>query len=131
MRAREGWRRLFTPESWPKSPARFSIPAYSEFMPAPYVARRPYGVTLPLFFDGDDPYGWPVSEYEDHIELRAGMLHIARHAVHAMKCLAESHPIAGISRTKLAQNPYWPPELAARAGSLRHERFVFLSPIAL
>jgi hypothetical protein len=131
MGTREGWRRLFTPRSWPKSPGHFSIPAYSELMPAPYIARRPYGVVIPPFFHGDDPYGWPVSEYEDHVELGPGLVHIARHAIHAMMRLAESRPTAGISRTKLAQNPYWPEELAARSASLRHERFVFLSPIAL
>src|SRR5262249_56055630 len=40
----------------------------------------------------------------------------------------ESHDI---SEFKLRGNPYWPPELAAAAGTLDHERFVLLLPLAL
>ena len=35
-------------------------------------------------------------------------------------------PTGQISRRKLHDNPYWPPELAARAGRLGHERYVVL-----
>jgi hypothetical protein len=36
-----------------------------------------------------------------------------------------------ISEFKLCDNPYWPPELAARSHCLEHERFVLLLPLAL
>src|SRR5262249_47518079 len=40
----------------------------------------------------------------------------------------ESHDI---SEFKLRDNPYWPAELAAAVGTLHHERFVLLLPLAL
>ena len=44
---------------------------------------------------------------------------------------ATARPAHGISRARLADNPYWPPELADRAGTLAHERYVVLAPLAL
>jgi len=42
-----------------------------------------------------------------------------------------SYNIAGQMERNLIDNPYWPPELAAQAGKLPHERYVVFLPLAL
>src|SRR5262249_27251093 len=37
----------------------------------------------------------------------------------------------GIAKNRLVDNPCWPAELAGRCGSLGHERFVVILPLAL
>src|SRR5206468_1800629 len=37
----------------------------------------------------------------------------------------------GMPPRDLEDNPYWPPELAGRAGALGHDRAVVLAPLAL
>ncbi len=47
-----------------------------------------------------------------------------RELLHAMEHLGHGRPAHGIARAKLEGNPFWPPELAERAGRLAHERYV-------
>ena len=42
-----------------------------------------------------------------------------------------AYSIAGQMGRNLIDNPYWPSELAARAGKLFHERYVVFLPLAL
>ena len=56
---------------------RFPVPAYSEFMPPPRLGRKPYGANDPILFREDDPLGWHVTEYEEAMELRPGLKHLA------------------------------------------------------
>ena len=51
--------------------------------------------------------------------------------LHAMEHLGHGRPAHGIAQAKLEGNPFWPPELAERAGTLEHERYVVLAPLAL
>lgn len=129
--AAEGWKRLVGDIRQLQKPGRFPIPAYSEFMPPPRLGLKPYGNVDPLVFDENDPWGWPVSEFEEKFELQAGMRHLAGQILHALVHLGRGTAAHGISRNKLANNPYWPRALASAAGQLDHERYVLLLPMAL
>jgi len=37
-------------------------------MPPPLLGRSPYGSADPLLFQKEDPWGWPVTEYEEGFE---------------------------------------------------------------
>jgi hypothetical protein len=100
-------------------------------MPPAYLVRRPYGTwddTMPVH---DDPWGWPINEYEEALSLRPGLERLACHLVGQLQRLARGEPEHEISDHTLSGNPYWPARLAERAPSLKHERFVTLLPLAL
>jgi hypothetical protein len=126
-----GWKSLLPDANHFRGEGNFPIPAYSEFMPPPRLGLHPYGGRSCGFFDDEDPWGWPISEYEQAFELQPGMKNIARQALGAMVHLGRGESTHGIGRNKLAGNPFWPEELARRAGSLSHERYVLLIPLAL
>src|SRR5438046_8188539 len=100
-------------------------------MPPPRLGRKPYGGLEPPFFHDDDPWGWPILEYEEAFELRPGLESIAGQVINTLSHLGHGRHEHGISRNKLEGNPYWPPELAEQAGKLDHERYVTLMPLAL
>jgi hypothetical protein len=81
--------RLLAELSWFRSPGRFPLPAYSEFMPPPRMGRKPYGAEDPVLFHQDDPLGWHVTEYEEAMELQPGLQHLAEQLVHALVHLSE------------------------------------------
>jgi hypothetical protein len=111
----------------------FEIPAYSEFMPAPRIACKPYGERDPGAFSEDDPFGWPVSEAEEEWELKPGLEHIACEVYRSLLAFALGNPaplIHGVRGSSLADNPYWPPELAERVGHHPGERLVAIWPLA-
>jgi hypothetical protein len=129
--AYSGWKQL-TQNCSAKGEGRFPIPAYSEFMPPPRFGCRPYrGILDRLFFSEEDPAGWPVTELEEALEIRPGMENIAQQVLTALLHLAKGEPAEGLARNKLANNPYWPPDLAERSGQLKQERFVIILPLAL
>src|SRR5919201_1792688 len=100
-------------------------------MPTPRLGRKPYGTYDPTPFAAADPWGWPVTEYEEVFQLRPGLDKIARHVLEALVHLGQGRPAHGIARAKLDGNPYWPPELAAKPARRTHERYVVLLPLAL
>lgn len=127
----QGWKQLVAGAPWFRGEGTYPILAYSEFMPPPRLGRKPYGTSDPLAFDEDDPWGWPVNEYDEAWELRPGLEKIARQVLGALLGLATGKPHHGIGKHKLEGNPAWPDDLAERAGSLPQERFVVLLPLAL
>jgi len=127
----EGSRALLAGWPWFAGAGRYRIDAYSEFMPPPRLGRRAYGAADPLLLDAGDPWGWTVTEYEEELELAPGLVHIASQLVGAMAHLAAGRSNHGISRAKLAGNPYWSEALARRAEAPSGERFVLLLPLAL
>jgi len=128
--AEQGWKRLLAGASWYRAEGRCPIPAYSEFMPPPRPAEKPYGGVDPLVLDAADPWGWHVTEYEEALELGPGLALLARELLHVLVHLGRGEPAHGISRGKLRGNPYWPERLAGR-GAPAHEHYVLLLPLAL
>ena len=129
--AKQGWEQLLADLPDYRGAGRFPIRAYSEFMPAPRIGWRPYGHSHFVPRNPENPCAWQVTEREEAFELQPGMAVIARQVLHALRHLDEMRPAQGISRAKLAGNPYWPPELAELRGFLPHERHVVLLPLAL
>jgi len=126
-----GWPALIPDESYLRGEGAAPIPAYSEFLPPPRVGWKPYGDRQPdpALFAPDDPFGWQVDEFEEAVEIRPGLEQVGRQVLsHLARMVAGGHP--GFPKPDLADNPYWPPELAA-AGTLPHERLVVLLPLAL
>lgn len=129
-----GWRKLLEGYPWFLGEGRYLIPAYSEFMPPPRLGRRPYGEIDASLFSDDDHFGWHVSEVEEEYELQPGLMSLASQIVSEVAELGQGKPayrIAGHQRRNLEDNPYWPPDLAAQAGKLSHERYVAFLPLAL
>ena len=110
----------------------YPIPAYSEFMPPVHLGCRPYEGRPDDLFSEEDPAGWPITEFEEQIELRPGLESIAHQVIGALVHLVRGEPAERLSKSKLIDNPYWPPELAQKAGALMtQERFVLILPLAL
>src|SRR5438132_5068733 len=127
----QGWKRLLDGWPWFRGEGSYPIAAYSEFMPPPRLIRKPYGGEDLLLHQADDPWGWPITEYEEAFTLRPGLEKTAQQVVSALMHLGHGQPAHGISKSKLAGNPYWPDTLARQAGELGHERYVTLMPLAL
>jgi hypothetical protein len=129
-----GWRLLAESLAWRESSGSYPLAAYSEFMPPPHLGCSPFGAVNPSLFPADDPFGWNISELEQEFELRPGMEHVGRQIMHHLMNLGRGAPefhLPGHGGANLRENPYWPPELAQRAGRLPHERYVVLLPLML
>lgn len=126
-----GWKRLFLQTERFTGEGKYPIAAYSEFMPPPRLGLSPYMRRNTGFFDEEDPWGWPVTEYEEAFQLVPGLQSVAQQILGALVRVARGEPAHGISRNNLIGNLYWPEELAQHAGSLAHERFVAILPLAL
>jgi hypothetical protein len=127
----EGWKQLLDGWPWFRGEGSFPILPNSEFMPPVRVGLRPYGSRDSLSFSEDDPWGWPINEYEEAFALRPGLHDIAQHVLDKLVPLCRGDEAHGICASKLRQNPHWPSELAERSHALEHERFVLLLPLAL
>ena len=125
------WEQLLQDENWCRGEGRFPMAAYSEFMPPPWIGVKPYGGPAVAPRPPGDDWGWDVVEYEEEQELSPGLELIARATLAEVVRLGSGKPTPHLSRAKLRDNPYWPPELAARAGRLGHERYVLLLAAAL
>jgi len=127
----QGWDKLLSDLPRYGEKGHFTIAAYSEFMPPPFVGWRPYGTNHPAPHNAEDPFTWLISEREQAFEVGPGLQIIAGEILLTLDRLARKHPAHGISRAKLEGNPYWPKELADLPGPVPHERYVTLMPLAL
>ena len=130
--AERGWKQLVAGWPWFRGDGHFPVSPNSEFMPPVRTGLKPYGTwdAGPRPAD-DDPWGWPVTEYEERLQLRPGFRDIARQVLARLVPLCTGKSDHGIAAYKLDDNPYWPPELAERAKTLAHEKYVLLAPLAL
>jgi len=110
---------------------QYPIAAYSEFMPPVRLGCGPYREKADGFFSEEDPLGFPVTEFEEAFELRPGLENIAHQILGALLHMVRGEPAERLAKNKLVNNPYWPPELAGKVRTLRHERFVVILPLAL
>ncbi len=122
-----GWHRLIPTDDCFRAENAYPLDAYSEFLPAPRVGWKPYGGRGPdpELFSTNDPFGWHVGEFEETLELQAGMTQIGREVLGKLARLLDGDPDTGIPALDLVNNPFWPPELAAEP-KLSHERCVTL-----
>ncbi len=128
--SQRGWKQLLADGTWCQGEGKYTIDAYSEFMPPPRLGCRAYGSVDTLLFCDDDPWGWHITEYEETLELQPGLARIGHQLISALYHLGCRRPAHGIAKVKLAGNPYWPEELA-RQGAPAGERYVTLAPLAL
>jgi hypothetical protein len=130
----DGWKKLLEGYPWLSKTERYTIRAYSEFMPPPRLGQRPYGDVDSSLFSDDDDYGWNISEIEEAYELQPGLVNLAHQIVGEVVELGQgkgAYRIFGHQGRNLVNNPYWPPELAAQAGKLPQEKYLTLLPLAL
>ena len=130
-----GWKRFLENFPWFEGEGGFPLPAYSEFMPPMHIGFRPHdGQVYPWHFKEDDLYGFYLSEAEEFLHLRPGMQNIGLQCMEHMIQLGKGKlppSIAGRHNRNLKDNPFWPDELASKAGNLDYERYVLLAPLAL
>src|SRR5947208_807819 len=81
---------------------RYFIAAYSEFMPPPRMFERAYGTRDDRHFRRGE---WPVTEYEEALELRPGLASIGAQLVDALSHLGRGERAQGIDGRKLDGNP--------------------------
>lgn len=130
----KGWQRLLTGYPWLNVDGSYPLTAYSEYMPPPKLGRKPLDKVDHGLFPENDPYGWQITELEEEYELRPGIEHIGRQIMNCLIKLGKGlpeHYIHGHGGRNLKDNPYWPPDLSMRAGTLDHERYVALLPLML
>ena len=125
------WTTLTDDPDWCRGREAFPLTAYSEFLPPPWMSQKPYGAETGLLEVRADDCGWVISENEEEVELWPGLEFIARELLAEVIRLGKGELTRHISRVKLRNNPYWPTNLAARAGRLGHERYVLLAGVAL
>lgn len=129
-----GWQKLLHDFNYYSEERNFRLPAYSEFMPSPRLGCDFHGVIDKNIFSDDDLYGWKISEKEEELELKPGIENIGyqimQHIINLGKGLPEYH-IGGHGNQNLLNNPYWPAELADKAGKLKNERYIVFLPMML
>ena len=125
-----GWKNLIEGCAF-RGKGQYAIAAYSEFMPPIALGCSPYTGKADGFFSAEDLDGFPLTEFEEHYQLRPGLENVAHQVLEALVHLVRGENIKHLSRSKLLGNPYWPSDLASRAGTLKHERFVLILPLAL
>lgn len=130
--ARAGWSKLIPADGYLQSPGACRIDAYSEYVPPPRVGWKPYGPVAinSYLFAQNDPHGWMVHEFDEALELRPGLLQIARQLLTRLKRLQDGNPETGLPRHVSKNNPFWPPELA-KESRVEADRCVLLLPLAL
>src|SRR4051812_18441157 len=106
---------------------RYFIAAYSEFMPPPRMFERAYGTRDDRHFRRGE---WPVTEYEEALELRPGLASIGAQLVDALSHLGRGERAQGIDGRKLDDNPCWPDDLR-KNGAPPNEKYVVMLPLAL
>ncbi len=127
----QGWKQLIDGWPWFRGEGSFPLLPNSEFMQPVRLARKPYGTWDSMALADDDPWGWPITEYDEALMLRPGLRELAKHLLAKLVPLCRQDCAHDISEFKLHENAYWPAELAGRSKSLTHERFVLLLPLAL
>jgi len=129
-----GWRKLVSAKPRFGEGTAFPLPAYSEFMPPPRLGLTPYGGIEPSLLAEEDPFGWQISEFEEEYELQPGVARLTRQIMEHLLKLGQGQTVHAIAEHKaqnLQDNPYWPNDLAVRAGQLQHEHYVVFLPLAL
>src|SRR5262249_40619774 len=112
-----GWKQLL--DGWPWFQGEGSYPLWpnSEFMPPLRIGRKPSGSWDPIPLNEDDPWGWPITEYEEELTLQPGLRNIAVQVIEKLRALCRGDTDGEIAEYKLRENPFWPCQLASRAST--------------
>jgi hypothetical protein len=113
-----GRKQLLDGWPWFRGEGSYPILPHSEFMPPVRLLRKPYGSWDMGLFSEDDPWGWPVTEYEEELTLRPGLHGIAKQILDQLDTLWGHRTLDGGTEFQLRDNPFWPREMAERAGAL-------------
>ena len=108
-----GWKNLLRGFPWFEGEGRFPLPAYSEFMPPPRLGLEAVSATgaarSAACSTPNDPWGWHITEYEEHNELQPGLDQVARQVVGKTRPLAARRPATRRSPERL-----WPQSRTGR-----------------
>ena len=130
-----GWGRFLEGFPWYRGEHRYVIQAYSEYMPPLQTGFNPVnGSIYPWVFHEDDMFGWNVPEVEEEYQLKPGLETIGLQILeHVMQLGSGKLPIylAGHNQRNLANNLFWPAELATNEELLKHEKYVTIQPLSL
>jgi Peptidase family M28 len=130
-----GWKQFLKTFPWFEGENGFPLPAYSEFMPPMHIGLRPHDAEVyPWHFREDDPYGFYISEDDELLHLQPGLRNIGQQMMDHLILLGKgklSPGIAGRKNQNLKDNPFWPDELAEKAGRLFYERYVTFASLSL
>ncbi len=113
----------------------FPLPAYSEFMPAPWIGLKPCDPVrahASATHGASDDRSLDITEYEQAHDLGPGLPMLAERILHELARLLRGKPHA-LSQALLHDNPAWPAALAeaAAAGRFAEDEIVTLLPLAL
>jgi len=129
------WKKLTDDFPWFRGENAFPLPAYSEFMPPMHIGFRPHDAQVyPWHFKEEDHYGFYISEAEEILNLHPGLENIGLQFMEHLIQLGNGKlppSIAGRKNRNLKDNPFWPDELAEKAGKLQYERYVLFGALAL
>ena len=129
------WKKFLDTFPWFEGENGYPLPAYSEFMPPMHIGFRPYDAKVyPWHFREDDPDGFYIDESEEFLHLRPGQESMAQQCMKYIVELGKGNlppGIAGRNNMNLKNNPFWPDDLAGKAGSLQYERYVVFLPVSL
>src|SRR5262245_18347968 len=107
--AQAGWKRLLEGWPWFRREGAYPLATYSEFMPPVRLLRKPYGSWDPVPLDEDDPWGWPVTEYQEALTIRSGLEDIARRILDKLVRFGRGAASAeDVAAYDLSANPFWP-----------------------
>ena len=84
-----GWKQLLDGWPWFEGEGSFPLFPFSEFMRPVHLGRKPYGTWDPLPFTAEDPWGWPITEYEEELTLRPGLRAIAGQLLKKLHALGQ------------------------------------------
>jgi hypothetical protein len=130
-----GWFEFLEGFPWFKGENKFSLRAYSEYMPPVRTGIFLYdGEVDPRVFDTGDVFGWKISEFEEEYQLKPGLEVIGKQVLeHIVQMGSGKFPphLAGHKQKNLINNIFWPNELMLHSGWQENERYISLLPLAL
>lgn len=129
--APSGWQKLLAGWPWFQGDGAYPLSTYPEYMPPVRLLRKPYGAWDNVRPREEDPWGWPVTEYEEALTIQPGLQDVARRVINKLVRFAAGGASQDAAAAfDLLHNPYWPEDVA-RFRAPAHERFVLLLPLAL
>jgi len=88
-----GWKKLVEGYPWFNCSGCYRVTAYSEYMPPPMLAYKPYGKADNSILSEDDPFGWKITEKEEEYELSPGIDHVGQQIMKNIIKLGKGLPL--------------------------------------